>query len=78
MKNEEFKEGIDFYFDESGLMVLTKDFHLKRGFCCGNGCRQCPFDYENVSENRRKELLLKSKKATDIKINFALQNKNND
>jgi len=60
MKNEEFKEGIDFYFDESGLMVLTENFHLKRGFCCGNGCRHCPYDYENVKENLRKELQLKS------------------
>jgi hypothetical protein len=62
MKSEEFKEGIDFYFDESGLMVLTENFHLKRGFCCGNGCRHCPYDYENVEENLRKELQLKSEK----------------
>ncbi len=62
MKSEEFKEGIDFYFDESGLMVLTKNFHLKRGFCCGNGCRHCPYDYENVEDNLRKELQLKSEK----------------
>lgn len=65
MDKEEFKEGIDFYFDESGLMVLTKNFHLKRGFCCGNGCRNCPFDYENVEENLRIHLLLKSKIIKD-------------
>ena len=65
MKNEEFKEGIDFYFDESGLMVLTKDFHLKRGFCCGNGCRHCPYDHENVAENRRKKSPSTSKNEED-------------
>ena len=37
-------ENVDYYFDkESGLMVLTSFFHIKRGFCCGNGCRECPY-----------------------------------
>jgi hypothetical protein len=61
MANEEFIEGIHFYFDESGLMVLTQKYHLERGFCCGNGCRHCPFDYENVSKKARKELSPKKK-----------------
>jgi hypothetical protein len=37
----------DFYF-ENGLMVLTERYHLKRGSCCGNGCRHCPYDHVNV------------------------------
>ena len=32
----------DFYFDR-GLMVLTADYHLRRGYCCNNGCRHCPY-----------------------------------
>lgn len=32
----------EFYF-ESGLMVLTASYHLRRGYCCGNNCRQCPY-----------------------------------
>ncbi len=32
----------DFYFD-AGLMVFTAPYHLRRGYCCGNGCRHCPF-----------------------------------
>jgi len=32
----------DFYF-ENGLMVLTAAYHLKRGSCCGEGCRHCPY-----------------------------------
>lgn len=32
----------DFYF-ENGLMVFTEHFHLKRGHCCGSGCRHCPY-----------------------------------
>ncbi len=35
----------DFYM-ENGLMVLTEAFHLKRGYCCQNGCRHCPYPKE--------------------------------
>jgi hypothetical protein len=39
----------DYYF-ENGLMVMTAAFHLKRGFCCGNACRHCPYDHVNVTD----------------------------
>jgi len=32
----------DFYW-EGGYMVFTAQYHLKRGYCCGNGCRHCPY-----------------------------------
>ncbi|MCC6822862.1 MAG: hypothetical protein IT579_19200 [Verrucomicrobia subdivision 3 bacterium] len=32
----------DFYFDR-GLMVFAGAYHLRRGYCCGNGCRHCPY-----------------------------------
>ena len=50
-------EGEDFYYNEQGYIVLTKKFHLKKGFCCGNGCRHCPYQYQNVPEPKRTELL---------------------
>lgn len=50
-------EGEDFYFNEQGYMVLTEKFHLERGHCCGNGCKHCPYDYKNVPEPKRSELL---------------------
>jgi hypothetical protein len=56
MKNE-LVEGIDFYYNEEGYMVLTEAYHLQRGSCCGNGCLHCPYNYENVPEDRRMELL---------------------
>ena len=28
---------------ENGNMVFTRWYHLKRGSCCGNGCRHCPY-----------------------------------
>ena len=38
------KQGEDYYFNESGLMVFTGAYHLKRGYCCKSGCKHCPFD----------------------------------
>ena len=32
----------DFYL-EGATVVFTEQFHLRRGYCCGNGCRHCPF-----------------------------------
>ena len=46
----------DFYFLPDGRLVFTEAYHLKRGSCCGNGCRHCPYDYEQVREPRRSEL----------------------
>jgi hypothetical protein len=45
-KSEKLVEGVDFYF-ENGLMVLTEHFLKKRGYCCGNGCRHCPYSSTN-------------------------------
>lgn len=35
-------EPTDFYF-EDGKMVMTESYHIKRGSCCGNGCKNCPY-----------------------------------
>ncbi|TGD56696.1 DUF5522 domain-containing protein [Flavobacterium humi] len=35
-------EGIDYYI-ENGNYVFKPWYHLKRGFCCQNGCRHCPY-----------------------------------
>jgi hypothetical protein len=45
MKND-LIENIDYYIDENGLFVFTKEYHLKRGFCCGNNCKHCPWKNE--------------------------------
>ncbi|AEW02709.1 hypothetical protein A4D02_01680 [Niastella koreensis] len=50
-------EGVDFYYNEQGYMVLTAQYHLERGNCCGNGCRHCPYEYVNVPEPRKSQLL---------------------
>lgn len=50
-------EGEDYYYNEQGYIVLTEKYHLQKGDCCGNGCKHCPYNYKNVSEPKRSELL---------------------
>ena len=42
----------DWYF-EYGLLVYTASYHLKRGFCCGSGCRHCPYKPRHLEGNRK-------------------------
>ena len=39
------QEGIDYYINEDGNFVFTKEYHLKRGYCCKNKCLHCPWNY---------------------------------
>ncbi len=51
----------NFYLNEKGFVVFTEEYHLQRGYCCGNGCIHCPYAYKAVAEPKRTELLLKQK-----------------
>jgi hypothetical protein len=33
----------DFYISPQGFLVFTEQHHLKRGYCCTNGCKHCPY-----------------------------------
>ncbi len=44
-KGPKLVDGVDYYM-ESGKMVLTAHFLLKRGYCCNSGCRHCPYKKE--------------------------------
>ncbi len=55
--SEQLVEGIDFYYNEQGFVVLTELYHLKKGYCCGNGCKHCPYLFEAVPEPKKSALL---------------------
>jgi hypothetical protein len=40
--DQELIEDIDYYV-EKGNFVFKEWYHLKRGECCTNGCRHCPY-----------------------------------
>jgi len=65
--SEPLKEGEDFYYNESGLLVFTEKYHIKKGYCCGNGCKHCPYNYESVPESKRSMLINQSLKNQERK-----------
>ena len=66
MKQELIEEE-DYYLNENGLLVFTKKFLLERGYCCGSGCKHCPYDYEAVPQPKRSVLLAKRNETDDEK-----------
>src|SRR5215813_1506853 len=34
------------FYMENGFVVFTREFHLKRGYCCKSGCRHCPYGFQ--------------------------------
>lgn len=60
---QELIEGVHYYMNDDGYLVMTAQYHLERGYCCGNGCLHCPFNYENVPEPKKSELVVQVKKG---------------
>ena len=40
------------YYMENGLMVFTEAYHLKRGYCCKNRCRHCPYEFKKEGNDK--------------------------
>ena len=51
------QEHEDYYILPDGRLVFTAAYLLRRGYCCGNGCLNCPYDYIHVPEPKRSRLL---------------------
>jgi hypothetical protein len=54
---KQLTEGEDYYILDDGRLVFTASYLLDRGYCCGNGCKNCPYDYLNVLEPYKTRLL---------------------
>ena len=39
----------DYYYTQNGFLVFTEKYHLRRGYCCQNGCRHCPYGFTGKS-----------------------------
>ena len=39
---DQLKEGVDYTVDK-GLLIFTAHFLEKRGYCCENRCKNCPY-----------------------------------
>lgn len=40
----------EFYYSEKGYIIFTKKFLLKRGYCCENNCKHCPYKKKKTNE----------------------------
>ena len=52
----------DYNILPDGRLVFTAFYLLERGYCCGNGCLNCPYQYINVEEPKRTLLLQNQQK----------------
>jgi len=46
----DFIQGVHYYLEE-GRVVFTTLYLSERGFCCGNGCRHCPYEPRAIKNN---------------------------
>jgi Family of unknown function (DUF5522) len=53
-KENNIKEGEDFYLSPENYKVFTEKFHLKRGYCCKSGCRHCPYGFDKKTNEIKK------------------------
>lgn len=51
--HDDFIEGVDYYLSKEGYRVMTESYLVKRGYCCGNGCRHCPYEPKARKGNRK-------------------------
>tara|TARA_B100001248_G_scaffold262668_1_gene260598 strand:- start:2275 stop:2454 length:180 start_codon:yes stop_codon:yes gene_type:complete len=52
-KDLALSEGEDYYF-ENDFMVFTEAYLKKRGYCCKNQCRHCPWEQKPKPQSLKK------------------------
>ena len=45
----------DFYLSPEGYIVFTEKYLLKRGYCCKNACKHCPYGYDKKTGEVKKK-----------------------
>jgi hypothetical protein len=50
---EQTVEGVDFLVSPDGYRIMTEFYLVKRGYCCSNGCKNCPYSPKAVKGNRK-------------------------
>jgi len=63
--HEQHKEAVEnfhFTYDDpaTGLKVVTRLRHVLKGTCCGNACRHCVYNHQNVEPERARSRLFNS------------------
>lgn len=61
MSKQNLIEGLDFYFENRDgikFKVFTAHYLSKRGFCCKNNCRHCPYGFKTDKGMQAKQTSL--------------------
>lgn len=45
-------EGVDYNMGSDGYRIMTESYLVKRGYCCSNGCKNCPYAPKASKGNR--------------------------
>jgi len=56
------KDDKELYYLEIGKVVFTPKYHIDRGYCCGSGCRHCPYEPKHIKGNIALEKQYKTNK----------------
>ena len=46
-------EGVDYVMSTQGYRIMTEFYLVKRGYCCSNGCSNCPYSPKAIKGNRK-------------------------
>ena len=44
----------EYYYAKEGYIIFTEKYHLKRGYCCNNTCKHCPYNKKEKNGKNRK------------------------
>jgi hypothetical protein len=44
-------EGVHYIINEDGRVVFTALYLIQQQKCCGNGCKNCPYNPKHTKEN---------------------------
>jgi len=50
---EKLTEGEDYMMSKDGYRIMTESYLVRRGYCCSNGCTNCPYFPRAQKGNRQ-------------------------
>jgi urocanate hydratase len=57
----------DYYYSSDGYIIFTEKYLLRRGYCCQNGCKHCPYGFSFKKKNNKMKLSV----SKELKKNIA-------
>jgi 3-oxoacyl-[acyl-carrier-protein] synthase II len=68
---KDLPQGTYYYLNEQGLRVMTREYHLYKGYCCEKACKECAYDFTKdkllyMADNNLKRGELKADEDIDV------------